>query len=236
METRHEVEVDTQLAELHGQHAKVLAALASNKLSLANHAGIRAEYVTRNRREVRQSVEEILEVLNAKLDSGEVESYNERAARESIAKRETLEAERQAIRAAMLPLNAEYEAAPWSRFFLVQNHGGHIHSSMHCSTCRFTTVFAWLPTLSGLTEKDAVEAHGAILCTVCYPSAPVEWTRGATEADPDQCPGSGTYDIVEGTYKRYGYTGNGRGKCQHCDSFQGVTTTGKIRKHKRGQS
>src|SRR6185369_10664798 len=56
--------------------------------------------------------------------------------------------------------------------------GGHIHSSMRCSTCRFDTEFGWLPTLSGLTEAEAVAAHGAILCTVCYPTAPVEWTGG----------------------------------------------------------
>ena len=45
-----------------------------------------------------------------------------------------------------------------------------------------TTSFSWLPTLSGLSEADAVEAHGAILCTVCFPSAPVEWTGGVAKA------------------------------------------------------
>jgi predicted RNA-binding Zn-ribbon protein involved in translation (DUF1610 family) len=66
----------------------------------------------------------------------------------------------------------------WSRFYLVS--GGHIHSSMDCSTCnngKSATNFIWLPQLSGLTEKEAVESEGAILCTVCFPSAPVEWTN-----------------------------------------------------------
>ena len=58
---------------------------------------------------------------------------------------------------------------------------------MHCPTCNRQTSeptrFAWLPELSGLTERDAVEAHGAILCTVCFPSAPVEWTGGISKAE-----------------------------------------------------
>jgi hypothetical protein len=56
------------------------------------------------------------------------------------------------------------------------------HSTTSCSTCRFDTVFAWLPELSGLSEADAVEAYGSILCTVCFPSAPVEWTGGESKA------------------------------------------------------
>lgn len=70
----------------------------------------------------------------------------------------------------------------WSRFFLVNNTGGHIHSSMSCSTCRYDTSFSWLPELSGLTEAEAVDAYGPILCTVCFPSAPVEWTGGESKA------------------------------------------------------
>ena len=75
---------------------------------------------------------------------------------------------------------AAYEG--WSRFFLVP--AGHIHSSMDCSSCnrgRTSTAFSWLPELSGLTEADAVAAHGSHLCTVCFPTAPVEWhhTKGA---------------------------------------------------------
>lgn len=73
----------------------------------------------------------------------------------------------------------------WSRFFLVLNNGGHIHRSMSCTTCYATTEFAWLPELSGLTEAEAVEAHGEILCSICFPSAPVEWTTGTSKASKD---------------------------------------------------
>ena len=79
----------------------------------------------------------------------------------------------------------------WNRFFLVP--GGHIHSSMHCSTCnRWTngadtvaTTFMWLPDLSGLEIDDAIEEYGSILCTVCYKDAPVEYTNGTNKKDAD---------------------------------------------------
>jgi hypothetical protein len=75
--------------------------------------------------------------------------------------------------------NAKYGG--WSRFFIVNNVGGHIHRTMSCSTCYPTTEFGWLPNLSGLTEADAVEEWGGILCSVCFPSAPVEHTNGVNK-------------------------------------------------------
>jgi Skp family chaperone for outer membrane proteins len=94
-----------------------------------------------------------------------------------------------AVNAEIRPLEDEWlRRGRWSRFFLVTNSGGHIHSTMACTTCFATTQFAWLPALSGLTEADAVEAHGEILCSVCFPSAPVAWTSGVAktvQADRD---------------------------------------------------
>ena len=52
---------------------------------------------------------------------------------------------------------------------------------MHCSTCYVDTSFGWLPELSGLTETDAVKEYGAVLCSVCYPSAPVEYVGGKSD-------------------------------------------------------
>lgn len=66
----------------------------------------------------------------------------------------------------------------WSRFFIVKNSNGHIHSSMQCHTCFPDTLFGWLPQLSGLDEAAAVADQGEILCSVCFPSAPVAWTTG----------------------------------------------------------
>jgi hypothetical protein len=89
-----------------------------------------------------------------------------------------------AMRIALDEAQAEYQSrnanyGGWSRFFLVR--GGHIHSSLSCPTCNRNgsmTIFQWLTDLSGLTEGDAVAEYGAVLCTVCFPSAPVEYTNG----------------------------------------------------------
>jgi hypothetical protein len=79
------------------------------------------------------------------------------------------------------PLNKTFAENGWSRFFLVTNTNGHIHKSMDCSTTRPTTRFAWITSLSGLKEKDAVEQEGEILCTDCFPSAPSEYTSGESK-------------------------------------------------------
>jgi hypothetical protein len=87
------------------------------------------------------------------------------------------------LEAEAAPLHALYSEHRWSRFFLVLNTNGHIHRDTSCSTCFITTDFGWLPELSGLTEADAVEQQGEILCSVCFPSAPVEWTNGTSNND-----------------------------------------------------
>ncbi len=83
---------------------------------------------------------------------------------------------------------AELDYAGWSRFFIVPQ--GHIHSSLDCSTCNKyshsgsgVTSFAWLTELAGLESVDAVEIYGAILCTVCFPDAPVEHTGGENKVE-----------------------------------------------------
>jgi hypothetical protein len=86
-------------------------------------------------------------------------------------------------KAALAALHAKAEAVEatytgWSRFFLVTSSAGHVHSSTHCSTCRPTTTYGWLPELSGKTEAKAVKDLGPTLCSVCFPSAPTAWTTG----------------------------------------------------------
>jgi hypothetical protein len=74
-------------------------------------------------------------------------------------------------------LEAEFERrGGWSRAFLVYGDDGHVHSSMHCSTCNRAgkaTRFAWMTDYSGADEADIVADAGWRACTVCYPSAPV---------------------------------------------------------------
>lgn len=132
----------------------------------------------------------------------------------------------EAARAALVPLDAEWDRrGGWSRFFVVQNNNGHVHRSTNCSTCYPRTVYGWLTELSGLTEADAVEAHGTILCSVCFPSAPVEWTVGRQA--PMGCAGSGR--PAAGPVDRVGM--RLYGECSECHTRQLVTNSG-IRKHK----
>ncbi|QNJ55683.1 hypothetical protein SEA_FREDDIEHG_62 [Microbacterium phage FreddieHg] len=120
---------------------------------------------------------------------------------------------------------ANYEG--WNRFFLVQ----HIHNSQHCSSFRPTTRVGWLPNVSGLTEAEAVAEHGATLCTICFPSAPVELTT--PKVDESVCPGSGKgYNREHLTGRERSYYGKA-GFCSVCDIRQVVTQTGAIRKHKK---
>jgi uncharacterized small protein (DUF1192 family) len=77
--------------------------------------------------------------------------------------------------------NTKYEG--WDRFFLVANTNGHIHTSTSCSTCNYRTQFVWLVELAALTVDDALEEYGSILCSVCFPDAPVEHTNGVNKKD-----------------------------------------------------
>lgn len=66
----------------------------------------------------------------------------------------------------------------WSRFFLVTSSAGHVHSSTGCHTCRDTTTYGWMPELSGKSEAEAVAELGAVLCSACFPTAPVAHQGG----------------------------------------------------------
>lgn len=80
-----------------------------------------------------------------------------------------------AVSAETAPYDAEFAArGGWTRFFLVRNSNGHVHSSRSCSTCFIDTDFAWLPEYSDEDEAGVVELAGESACTVCFPSAPVD--------------------------------------------------------------
>jgi hypothetical protein len=218
-------EVDEKLAELWEAANRERATIEGLRVSLHQLMDIRAEYVGR-RRVYKHSLSEIVEMAR----SFEPKPWDQDRKARYLDGVGDATARLEAVRAEAAPLEARFEEKPWSRFFLVTNANGHIHSSMHCSTCRISTQFAWLPTLSGLTEKDAVEAHGPLLCSVCFPSAPVEWTVGHVKDTSDRCPGSGTSDFDPKTY-RQGYK-SGRARCNHCGEYQTVTSAHNLRAHK----
>lgn len=70
------------------------------------------------------------------------------------------------------PGDAEYLRRGWKRYFLVTNGNGHVHRGRNCSTCFYTTKYAWLPELSGCDEMAMVAEYGELACTVCFPEAP----------------------------------------------------------------
>lgn len=79
------------------------------------------------------------------------------------------------LKAESLPYENEYvRRGGWSRYFLVQNDNGHIHSSMTCSTCNREgqlTRFGWMIELSGTAAEDLTAEVGPNACTVCFPWA-----------------------------------------------------------------
>lgn len=116
------------------------------------------------------------------------ESPNPEKAAEFEAAAQGFFAQAAELELAMAPLNDEFQArGGWTRAFLVTNSGGHVHSSMGCSTCFPTTSYHWVTDFSGHDEDEIVEAAGERACTVCYPSAPVEILNRPTQMfTPDE--------------------------------------------------
>lgn len=171
--------------------------------------------------------------------AGLAESYEERipALREKMIP----------LQAEAAPYEAEFASRPWSRAFLVSNSNGHVHSSMNCGTCFITTQYAWMIDYSGKDEAEIVEAAGCMACTVCFPSAPVEFLARPTQmfaspeakakaekkaaAEASKCAGSSTWDYPRET-ARTGYCSGNYGVCSHCGEKITITSTGKMRAHK----
>jgi hypothetical protein len=164
------VEVDTHLSEVWTASETARDRLASTRDYAHTQTGERPIYIGR-RRAWRASHADAVEKLREMAQTDRMPFRRDEYQR-TIDKIDELNAEAEALNAEARQFE---EIVDWQRFFLVTNKNGHIHATMGCSTCRVTTRFAWLPTLSGLTEADAVAAHGARLCSVCFPTAPVEW-------------------------------------------------------------
>lgn len=157
---------------------------------------------------------------------GQYPAHRQSAIRSRIANQrlqaETIRTEAAPLREAAIAYDkANYEG--WNRFFLVQ----HIHNTAHCSSFRPTTRVGWLPDVSGLTEAEAVAEHGATLCTICFPSAPVELTTA--KVDDKVCTGTRDYSQPS----RTGYYRGNWATCSDCGQQIALTSTGKLRKHNK---
>ena len=225
------VDTDTALAELDGQYARLEA--QRDKLISAVRSTLKERPVYRGRRAVfTRPADESVAALLAKLAGDELPAWQARDSREVLAHLSAVEQQMRDNRAAADELDAVWAAnGHWSRFFLVP--GGHIHRDISHSRCsrQPTTTHAWAPQLSGGTEEETVAEHGPLLCTVCFPSAPVEWTVGHPK--PARCAGSGKAP-AEGTRKKTGM--RAYGDCPEC-GYRGQLnpSTWAVRAHKPPQ-
>lgn len=167
------VDIDNKLADLYEERAAILAPIQW-----------REDDVIRKRRDL-ERVESEGEKYEGQLD------YLTRVADEAEAKVAEIwqAADEKAWEAA--PYEGEFKArGGWTRAFLVQGANGHVHSSMHCSTCNRDgkqTSFAWMTDYSGAGESQIVEDAGERACTVCYPDAPVNVLNRPTKMfGPDE--------------------------------------------------
>lgn len=220
-------EIDTELARLDGEYRTLEHSLNASLSFLHTLDGQRMAYVTRTVREWPKTDQETIESLKAKLAA-------DRMAHETARTREYLgyitdgEDALRANRALCAPYDAEYDARPWQRFFQVE--AGHIHSGRWCKggSIRETTRRGWKPELSDKDEAAAVALLGPLLCTKCFPSAPVEWSKGPEkQLRPGYCTGQGKGG--RNLQMRYA---SPRGECPECGATVGVTSTGKVRPHK----
>lgn len=105
-------------------------------------------------------------------------------------------AEVQALHAAIDEAERVWREHGWSRYILCLSANGHIHNYTGCHTLRANTQLQWHPEFSGLSEADAVNGVGSrdglgpILCTHCYPSAPVEFKRDPAEVNRERTAGT----------------------------------------------
>ncbi|RKR92696.1 hypothetical protein BDK92_7174 [Micromonospora pisi] len=231
--TSSPVEIDTHLHRLYIREMQATQRLMAANISLHRANGETPVHLGR-RQEWPTSDADALAACRAKVAAPD---YKEvpwgSSPTKAIAALTAATADLAAIEAEAASLEAEWvRRGRWTRYFTVQQHDGHIHSSMNCSTCNrgmSATRFTWNPDLSGLTEAEAVAKLGPNLCTVCFPSAPVEWTRGAdTDAvalADGWCLNRVPTDSNYNTHRPYG-------RCNDCDARNVPLTQQGLRKHK----
>lgn len=247
-------EIDEQLAEFSGQKQQLTERLSAQQNHVKAMAG--AEYYYQGRQRVTDMLfPEAREILVAELAKHDEDDYgygrlatsrgsSTGSARSALKSIDEIDEQLADVILKIQALNKLYTG--WSRFFVVTSSNGHIHSSMSCSTCRPTTTFGWLPSLSDKSMSEAIAHFGPAaecLCSVCFPDAPVAKDVNLTKAQAEallagktpaakkaSCPGSGQR-AIEPT--RTGYAYGNWGTCPGCGEH--VAFTGRnsrtVRKH-----
>lgn len=225
LSTATPVEIDTELARLNGVYVQLIQDRANEGSTAHRINGERAVYRGRQR-VYPMPLDTTLVELALKLADGKILPHEVDKARRVIARIAEIDKELKANQAETELIDIEYARRPWSRFISVED--GHVHSGTRCAkgTIRVTTKIGWHPELSGKTEAEAVALLGPMLCTHCFPTAPVEWTVGKPKTD--RCEGSGKDPA--GQCRRQGMSYYA--ECTGCGENQTVTQYGLIRAHK----
>lgn len=245
-------QIDAMNVALDREFERIETAIERAWATLYSRVGVRKESVRRGRGYTQQYVltrTELVERAHALVDGGPIDPETLRGSPmlASPARRAAYDANIRAVLTEMDNLNAalrDLKTGPvakldgefdrrggWTRFLLCTNADGHIHRDRSCGSIHYTTLLARLPELSGLTEADAVRAHGTVLCSHCYRSAPVEWTVGNPKpAKAGECSGSRQYADPK-TYNprhmsRYAPCANAE-----CTDRPSVTPSGFLRAH-----
>lgn len=111
------------------------------------------------------------------------ETYIGRNAQSALDKLAEARAERDAADEAVKAQSALWaQHGRWMRYSVVP--GGHIHTNWRdCHTLRPSTTVLWAYQASGDTVDEAIEVYGTVLCTHCFPDAPVANCGGKTLTD-----------------------------------------------------
>jgi len=76
-----------------------------------------------------------------------------------------------ALDEALTALEGLHTAYGWTRYIVVPD--GHVHFE-GCSTLRHDTLRSFLPDESGNTVTEMIAKYTTLMCTVCFPQAPVD--------------------------------------------------------------
>lgn len=171
------VATDTRLAELHEQDFALRRKLEYTAQEIGGIIRNDTELRTKLVKFAKHFPDKVLPLLQ---ENG-INGYYLEQATAALTRIAFIRAGRKEIGHETHTLNEIYNLHKWTRFFIVRNANGHIHRTMTCHTCFDDTLFGWLPQLGGLTDADAVADQGEILCTICFPDAPVAWTNGVAK-------------------------------------------------------
>ena len=165
------VDIDTKLADLYTERARAAASVDNAVKGILTV--VQPNHWSRNVQTMTNK--EALDEANLQIEDPATASHVVSSLNGYLARVHSGNEKVDMVDAEIDSLDTEFKRrGGWTRAFLVSNVNGHVHRSMNCSTCYDTTQYVWMTDYSGGTEEAVVEDGGDRICTVCYPSAPVE--------------------------------------------------------------